>query len=298
MAFEDRFTVIDSLEDSRVAPYMNLRERTLRGESLFIAEGALVVERLLCSRFQVESILLTHKENGTAESVLALASPNVPVYYLKDRQSINRLVGFQFHQGVLAVGRRASLPTLTEGMANYFSGVERRDLDSNLSVVERDARSQRRAWVVLPDATKPDNLGLAFRCAAALDAEAVILGSQCCDPFSRRALRVSMGGVLQTPIYCANDLCEEMATVRREWGVRFYATTLDRDSHPLTEYNAQRLTSERHVAFVFGNEYFGLTPEVVAACDAKLIIPMRSDVDSLNLGVSVGIFLYEFNRCP
>ena len=48
--------------------------------------------------------------------------------------------------------------------------------------------------------------------------------------------------------------------------------------------------------FVFGNEYSGLDAEMVSLCDESVKILMRGDVDSLNLGVSVGIFLYEFNR--
>jgi tRNA G18 (ribose-2'-O)-methylase SpoU len=148
------------------------------------------------------------------------------------------------------------------------------------------------AFVVLPDATKPDNLGLAFRCAAALGAEAVVLGERCCDPFSRRALRVSMGGVLQTPIFRAENLLDEIAEARRRRGVRFFATVLNDEAASLPEIDAW----PERTAFVFGNEYSGLTPEFVDACDRSVMIPMRPDVDSLNLGVSVGVFLYEFNR--
>jgi tRNA G18 (ribose-2'-O)-methylase SpoU len=144
----------------------------------------------------------------------------------------------------------------------------------------------------LPDATKPDNLGLAFRCAAALGAEAVVLGERCCDPFSRRALRVSMGGVLQTPIFRAENLLDEIAEARRRRGVRFFATVLNDEAASLPEIDAW----PERTAFVFGNEYSGLTPEFVDACDRSVMIPMRPDVDSLNLGVSVGVFLYEFNR--
>ena len=283
---------IDDLEDSRLRPYWNLRERTLRGEAVFIAEGVLVAERLLNSPYRIESILTTRKDGDEElRKLLDKIPPEVPVYYVDDRLAVNRLVGFEFHQGVLALGRRVALPTLTEGLADFFSGRKRRP-----QAARATGERRRRAWVTLPDATKPENLGLAFRCAAALDAEAVILGEKCCDPFSRRALRVSMGGVLQTPIYQAKNLLEEVAEARKRWNLPFYATVLDETATPLDSITPREWAQNEFMAFVFGNEYSGLSHEWVSICDRKAIIPMRSDVDSLNLGVSVGIFLYEFNR--
>ncbi len=304
---------VDNLDDPRLRPYRNLRERTLRGESIFVAEGALVVERLLRSRFGVESILTTRKETGLGDC-LSLVPADVPIYRVDERAAANELVGFEFHQGILAVGKRAPIPTFLEGLDATFGDEpgkkgengkvgeiseigEKTTFGEAAQVGETGSGTRflsRRggAFVVLPDATKPDNLGLAFRCAAALGAEAVVLGERCCDPFSRRALRVSMGGVLQTPIFRAENLLDEISEARRRRGVRFFATVLNDEAASLPEIDAW----PERTAFVFGNEYSGLTPEFVAACDRSVMIPMRPDVDSLNLGVSVGVFLYEFNR--
>ncbi len=286
-----REILVENLDDPRLRPYRNLRERTLRGESIFVAEGALVVERLLRSRFGVESILTTRKETGLGDC-LALVPADVPIYRVDERAAANELVGFEFHQGILAVGKRSPAPTFLEGLDAIFGD------ESGRSGEEREVGSGARflsrrggAFVVLPDATKPDNLGLAFRCAAALGAEAVVLGERCCDPFSRRALRVSMGGVLQTPIFRAENLLAEIAEARRR-GVRFFATVLNDEAAVLPEIAEW----PERTAFVFGNEYSGLTQDFVDACDRSVMIPMRPDVDSLNLGVSVGVFLYEFNR--
>lgn len=289
---------VDNLDDPRLRPYRNLRERTLRGESIFVAEGALVVERLLRSRFGVESILTTRKETGLGDC-LSLVPADVPIYRVDERAAANELVGFEFHQGILAVGKRAPIPTFLEGLDATFGEENRENSENSEATQVGETGSGTRflsrrggAFVVLPDATKPDNLGLAFRCAAALGAEAVVLGERCCDPFSRRALRVSMGGVLQTPIFRAENLLDEIAEARRRRGVRFFATVLNDEAASLPEIDAW----PERTAFVFGNEYSGLTPEFVAACDRSVMIPMRPDVDSLNLGVSVGVFLYEFNR--
>ena len=293
-----REILVDNLDDPRLRPYRNLRERTLRGESIFVAEGALVVERLLRSRFGVESILTTRKETGLGDC-LSLVPADVPIYRVDERAAANELVGFEFHQGILAVGKREPTTSFLAGLDATFGdetcGNSENGENSEVGEATSGTRFLSRrggAFVVLPDATKPDNLGLAFRCAAALGAEAVVLGERCCDPFSRRALRVSMGGVLQTPIFRAENLLDEIAEARRRWGVRFFATVLNDEAVALPEIDAW----PERTAFVFGNEYSGLTQDFVDACDRSVMIPMRPDVDSLNLGVSVGVFLYEFNR--
>lgn len=289
-----REILVENLDDPRLRPYRNLRERTLRGESIFVAEGALVVERLLRSRFGVESILTTRKETGLGDC-LSLVPADVPIYRVDERAAANELVGFEFHQGILAVGKREPSVSFLAGLDATFDGANGGEEAAQVEASGSGTRFLSRrggAFVVLPDATKPDNLGLAFRCAAVLGAEAVVLGERCCDPFSRRALRVSMGGVLQTPIFRAENLLDEIAEARRRWGVRFFATVLNDEAVSLPELDAW----PERTAFVFGNEYSGLTQDFVDACDRSVMIPMRPDVDSLNLGVSVGVFLYEFNR--
>lgn len=270
------FIPLLDFSDPRLAPYRNLRERTLRGESIFIAEGNLVVERLLRSSYEVES-LLTTEENLQDRSVFDQVDEKIPVFVVDRKLLIDQVVGFEFYQGILALGKRSRPKTFLEGIRDQL---------------KKNNHRQGSAWIVLPDATKPDNLGLAFRAAAALDAAGVVLGESCCDPFSRRALRVSMGGILQIPFYQAKHLFEEMETVRREYSLPFYATVLD----PEAELLPNMKDWPDHVAFLFGNEYSGLSRDLIDFCDKKIIIPIRSDVDSLNLGVSVGIFLYEFNR--
>lgn len=276
----EKWVIVKDVTDPRLQPFLNLRERTLRGESIFIAEGSLVVERLLRSQFLVESVLITRKESGWG-NCLELLSKDVPVYYIDEKIIADKLLGFEFHQGILALGRRRIFPTLIQGLEIFFE----KYIDDG----------RRHAWIVLPNATKPDNLGLVFRCAAAFGVEAVVLGEQCCDPLSRRALRVSMGGVLQTSIYQAKNILLEINEARKRWKIPFYATVLDEQAISSYKFN-DVLNQSNFGAFVFGNEYSGMSQDEIAACDYKLTIPMRPDVDSLNLGVSAGIFLYEFNR--
>ncbi|MBR2695225.1 MAG: RNA methyltransferase [Thermoguttaceae bacterium] len=265
---------IGSLDDSRLTPYRNLRERTLRGESAFIAEGHLVAERLLDSTFETESLLTWSEGVANFPSSFAAKLKGKPVFTLHRKEDISQIAGFPFHQGILALGRRKPLPDFLQGMRQWGSDPG--------------------TWIILPNATKPDNLGLVFRSAAALGASGVVLGERCCDPFSRRALRVSMGGVLQVPIFQARNLRREITALRKTSALHFYATLLDANAVNLSSFQRR----PEQVAILFGNEYSGLDPEDAALCDLKLTIPMAPNVDSLNLGVSVGIFLYVLRLLP
>ena len=177
---------IDSLDDPRVAAYHNLRDRTLRGQRMFVAEGTLLVLRLLQSRFAAESLLV-------AEPLLAEFLPHVPAgvpIYVAAGPLLQAIIGFPLHQGVLAAGcRRPEMPL--EEMLGPPG-------DRPLGVI------------VCPRITKPENMGLIFRVAAGLGADGLLLGPQCCDPFSRRCLRVSMGAVLRAPYRKSSELATDL----------------------------------------------------------------------------------------
>src|SRR4029078_3555733 len=102
---------ISTLDDPRVWHYRDLKDRALdRIGKWFIAEGEHVVRRLLASDFPVESVFLA--ENGAAE-IAPLVPPNIPVYVAPQRL-MDQVVGFKFHSGVVACGKRKSPSTIDD----------------------------------------------------------------------------------------------------------------------------------------------------------------------------------------
>lgn len=251
--------------------YRNMRDRTLRGECLFIAEGDLVVQRLFDSPFPAESVMVVDSAMPRVLPMLEKKVPaEVPVYVVAAAE-VPALVGFPFHQGVLAVGRREKVWRLEDLLPTEKAG--------------------RRCVVAMPDVTNPDNLGNVFRCSAALGADGILLGPQACDPLWRRAMRVSMGGVMQLPWVKTDDFARDLAVLKTRHGYTLYATVLDGADTTL----AGTAWADRCV-LCFGNEYAGLDAATLAVCDRRVTIPMTPGVDSLNLGVSAGIFLYDALR--
>jgi len=258
---------INSIDDPRIAPYRNLKDRELAREGgLFIAEGELVVRRLLRSDYPVESVLLGERRVNEIAPVLPTG---IPVYLVPDSM-VHQIIGYRFHSGMIAVGRRK--PTLT--------------LDQLMS-----APRERLTMVILPETATAQNLGALIRIAAAFGCDALVLGERSCDPFWRQAIRVSMGTIFSLPLVRSQNLLEDMARLRQAWGVELAATVLDEDAETLA-----RAPRGPRLGILFGNEAQGLSPEYVRACDRRITIPMRTGIDSLNVAIAAGIFLHHFTR--
>jgi tRNA G18 (ribose-2'-O)-methylase SpoU len=256
--------LIQSLDDPRVAAYRNLPDRTLRGESIFLAEGKLLTERLLSSRYEVESVFVTA---GCYEEFRRLAPAGVPIY-VAEESLLLKIVGFPFHRGALAVGRRGRAMTLDELLA-----------PAGKRMIFRLA--------ICPEITKPENMGLIFRNAAAFGMGGILLGERSCDPFSRRSMRVSMGAVLRIPFCKTENLGESLQVLKKREDFALYAAVLDPAARKIGD-----VVWHSQCGILFGNEMEGLDDEALGYCDCRVTIPITDEVDSLNLGVAAGIFMH------
>jgi RNA methyltransferase, TrmH family len=139
-------------------------------------------------------------------------------------------------------------------------------------------------WVALQAVRDPGNLGTIIRTADAAGCGGVILVGDCCDPYSVEAVRATMGSIFAVPLYQASNAT--FLEWRRTWpgpvvGTLLTATT----DHRSADYR-------RPTLILMGNEQAGLPPELAAACDVNVKIPMRGRADSLNLAVATGIMIY------
>ena len=183
--------IIDSLDDPRLDPYRNLKSTNrTRWSNQFIAEGLLVVERLLASDFEVVSVVATRKME---RQVVPLVPKDCPLFLLEHTLA-EQLVGYTFHTGVLACGVRRASPTLE----SFLSGSPESAL-----------------FAVCPNVNDPENIGAIIRLSAGFGLQGVILGPECADPFSRRVLRVSMGTAFTLPIRESSDLHVRFGALQR-----------------------------------------------------------------------------------
>jgi tRNA G18 (ribose-2'-O)-methylase SpoU len=264
---------VESLDDPRLWPYRNLKDRELAREGgLFIAEGRHGVERLLASDFPVQSVLVAHKR---LEGMRASLPVDAPTYVVPD-DAVERIVGFKFHSGVIACGRRKAVPTLEALMrgAGEREGV---------------ADTKPITLVVCPQVLNHDNLGALVRISTCFGADAMLLGERSCDPFWRRSIRVSMGSVFTLPIRTSADLAADLLRLHDAWCIQRIATVTDADAEPLA-----RAARPQRLALLFGSESQGLGEPWLSLCDRRVTIPMHLGTDSLNVAVAAAVFLFRF----
>ena len=143
--------------------------------------------------------------------------------------------------------------------------------------------------LILEDIQDPGNLGTIFRTAEAAGATGILMNRTTVDLFHPKVVRATMSAIFRMPFYISGNLCEEIAALRDK-GICSYAAHLS-GTRP---YDALPLT--QGAAFLIGNEGNGLSEDLTAAADEKIIIPMAGGAESLNAAMAAGILLFETAR--
>jgi tRNA G18 (ribose-2'-O)-methylase SpoU len=257
----------DGLADSRLEEYRNVRDpELLRRRGLFVAEGRIIVERILEAHehgYRVKSLLLNDASFASLENRLSQLH-DVPVYVCSTSE-LSSTVGFNLHRGCLALVERPA------------------DRDASHVISQTDI------VLVLEGVADPDNVGSAFRNAAAFGAAGVLLSPTCCDPLYRKAIRTSMGTVLRVPFARLRRWPHDLAMLKAE-GFTLVALTPRGPSIELSDWT--RGPREK-TALLVGREGDGLSADAEGLADVRVSIGMQPGVDSLNLATATGIALYS-----
>ena len=254
------------LDDFRDLNSVDRRPDLPTGKGLVIAEGVLVVQRMLASRFSPHALLGTDRR--LAELEHDLVGAEAP-FYRATADVMARVVGFHLNRGVLAAARRAP----EAGVAQVVDGA--------------------RTVAVLEGVNDHENLGSIFRNAAGLGVDAVVFGSGCADPLYRRAVRVSMGHALLVPYARATSWPGDLALLK-EKGFRLLAMTPHSEAGTLAE--AMAAARDERIAVVVGAEGPGLTSATLRLSDVRVRIPMSRGTDSLNVATAAALAFYERAR--
>jgi tRNA G18 (ribose-2'-O)-methylase SpoU len=264
-----RIQPVQSLDAPELALYRTLRRvEEHERAGVLVAANHKVIKRLLASRYTVVSALLTPAWLEKLEAQLRARPEGINVY-VAEKAVLETITGYQLHQGALAVAKIPPLPDFETLLKNAPRPLL-------LAAVEGIASAE--------------NLGSLVRCCAAFGVHFLIVGETCGSPFQRRAVAGSMGTIFEQPVVRVADLVSALTTLRAR-GVQCLA------AHPRADAKKLATVDLRgDVCLIFGAEGPGLTAETVAACDEMVEIPMPSHMNSLNVAVATGVFLYEANR--
>lgn len=283
-----KVTDLDSAElDGLLRPYRDQKDAWLRvqrsggtgiaddddSDGLFMAEGELVVGTLIESEHLVVSVLCTPRRLETMRAELERLPADTPVL-VADRRVVERIVGFDLHRGVLAVGRRRHAPAATELMES--SGL----------------------LVLCEELANHDNIGAVFRnvaCLAGVErgtGACVLLSAACCDPLYRKSLRVSMGHALRVPFARLDPWAPGIAKAKAA-GFETIALTPDPAAEDIRHF---KHTPNTRLALMLGAEGPGLAGPTLEAASRRVRIPMAPGADSLNVATSLAVALSHLCR--
>ncbi len=254
---------ISDLSDPRLADYSHQTDVALRKargteHGLYIAESALVLERALAAGHRPRSVLAL---GNTVDEARALVGGEVPIFS-GPSALLEELTGYLLHRGLVAAMHRPALPSV----ASLLVGARR--------------------IIILENVADPTNVGAIFRSVAAIGADAVLVTPRCSDPYYRRAIRVSMGAVLQVPWTRLGDWTSARQLLAAS-DFEIAALALSPDAVSLRDF-----TAPERLALVLGAEGEGLTPEALASADTVVQIPMAHGIDSLNVAATAAVAMW------
>ena len=263
---------IDRLDIPELAAYTDLTGRQLRRRDapemgLFIAESPKVIAYALDAGYEPLSLLMERRKLAATGELIARCG-ELPVY-TADKETLAELTGYELTRGVLCAMRRRALPE-PEDICRHAGRV-----------------------AVLEGFVDPTNVGAAFRSAAALGMDALLVTPSCCDPLSRRSVRVSMGTVFQLPWTRLKDWPGPGLARLRAMGFKTAAMAL---SDRAMDIDDPRPAAEERLAMILGTEGNGLSPETLEQCDYILRIPMRNGVDSLNVAAAGAVAFWQLRK--
>ena len=250
---------IDDINVDELEIYHQLRDTAFRSDNSFIADSPKVVNMLLESDIEVKSILATQEYYDEFEELIA--SKNISKLYLCSKMEMQKIVGHKIHHNCMMHGIRPQ-PKSLEDMGEQI--------------------------IMLDTITSSENVGSIARSAAALGIDSYMLPKEAPHPFSRRALRVSMGHAALLKTYIYNDIAQSIKDLKAA-GYRVFAAEVNEGSTYLS--NVQ--TPKKWV-LIMGHEGKGISQNILEMCDEVVSIEMQEGIKSLNVSVAASIIMYQF----
>ncbi len=269
--------VISSRDNEMVRRMRRLQTdaKMRRQEGAFVIEGARLCADAARSGAAIETALLTARAREKfPEYAAAVTAVAAHVFDVTEGVAAS-LSDTETAQGIIclckALDNRKMLDTIDSSILSTFKN---------------------KKWLALEDLRDPGNLGTVIRTAEAVGIGGLILSSGCCDVYSPKVLRGSMGGVFRLPLWETADMPAAIARLHTVGAVS-YACVPSRDGDVLSVVDAPLGAGS---VCVIGNEANGLTAETIAACSHRLTIPMAGRAESLNAAVAAALVLWEMAR--
>jgi TrmH family RNA methyltransferase len=260
----------------RLKAARRLTKRAFRQrERAFLAEGPQAVAEAFSSGARISDLFVTVPARSRhSDLVTAIAGAGIGVHTVSG-EVMDELAQTVTPQGLLAVCDFIDVP-LTDLVPKASEGAP------VLSLV-----------ALLANVRDPGNAGTVLRTADAAGAGAVVFADASVDPYNGKCVRASAGSLFHLPVVAGARL-EDAVETMRDAGLRIVAAD-GRAGRSLDEPEVQARLAEP-TAWMFGNEAWGLPPELVALADEPIAVPIYGRAESLNLAAAAAVCLYASAR--
>lgn len=254
---------ITSTSNPIVKKLRGLSQRKNRdAENLFIVEGGRHIEAALNAGWTPDVLAFAPNESMSASGLIEKASQHKCLMIEAESEILSYITG-----------RDNAQPIIASFYKKDFSANTQLDTLSGLVLALEEIRD-------------PGNLGTIIRTSDATGVEAILLLGDTCDPYAPETIRASMGSFAHIPVLQMSTA--ELIGQRTHFKGKIIGTHLHTDA-----IHYRDMPKAMPLMLVMGNEKRGLSEKLAETCDHLVKIPMTGQVESLNLGVSTGILLYQ-----
>lgn len=254
--------LIDNLSDYRIEAFKDLKQKAILNSNInsaeiyFIAEGEKVVSRILNSNYKILSVFALEQYYSKYEALINKHEIPQSMRFYCNKELMNQVIGFKVHTGIMAKVKQPNF-------------VELSDLETPI--------------VILNSIVNSENVGSIVRNAAAFNIKSLIFDNSTSSPYLRRAVRVSMGNVINIKIHKSNDLISTINTLKA-MGIEVISAELSDKALNINEHPIYK-----NSAIILGNEGNGIEQAVLDVSSKIIFIPINPEVPSLNVAATSAI---------
>lgn len=254
----------------RLKAARRLTKRALRQrERAFLAEGPQAVSEALASGARVTGLFVTAPAQARHAALVEKAADAGIDVQVVSGEVMSELAQTVTPQGLLAVCDFVDVP------------------------LEAVVAARPRLVALLANVRDPGNAGTVLRAADAAGAGAVVFADASVDPYNGKCVRASAGSMFHLSVVAGARL-EETVAALREAGLRVVAADGRAASGLDDPETSARLAAP--TAWLFGNEAWGLPPELLDLADESIAVPIYGRAESLNLATAAAVCLYASAR--
>ncbi len=230
-----------------------------------LLSGRNPIREALKSGRDIEKLLVARGElSGSAREIVQMSKEkHIPVQEV-DRVRLDAIT--PGHQGMLA----------------FASAYHYHSVDDMLSLAQQ--KGEPPFLVILDGITDPHNLGAIIRTAECAGAHGVIVQERRAVGLTPAAVKASAGAVEYLPVARVTNLSQTIAQLKKQ-GIWLFAADMEGEGYATVDFSGP-------LALVIGGEGEGISRLVLEACDRRVAVPVRGQLDSLNASVAAGILLY------